>query len=89
MGGYEREHGEDMPDGKGNSTRAIQDDADIQIVQAQYRVLAVVVDERFLEGKKIIFSQKLQLKNKALFRSSVLTKYDIDNLYSELVLFNI
>ncbi|MEJ2627400.1 MAG: hypothetical protein P8078_02410 [bacterium] len=58
-------------------------------VCTQYRVLAMVIDERFMEGKKIIFSQKLRLKNKALFRSSVLSKYDIDNLYSELVLFNI
>lgn len=56
---------------------------------SKFKVLAIVVDERFLDGKKIIFSKKLKLKNKPLFRSQELIKYDIDNLYSELILFNI
>ncbi|MFO7891227.1 MAG: hypothetical protein R6V04_12925 [bacterium] len=54
-----------------------------------FKVLAIVVDERFLGDKRIIFSKKLILDNKPLFRSSKLNKYDIDNLYSELILFNI
>jgi len=56
---------------------------------AQFKVLAVVIDERFIEDRKVTFSKKLNLKNKPLFRSHELTKYDIDNLYSELVLFNL
>ncbi len=56
---------------------------------SKFKVLAIVIDERFIEGRRVAFSKKLKLKNKPLFRSSELRRYDIDNLYSELVLFNL
>lgn len=55
----------------------------------KFKVLFTIADERFLGGKRIAFSKKLTLQNKPLFRSPLLTKNHIDNLYSELVLLNI
>lgn len=55
----------------------------------QFKVLTIVVDERYMGGDRIALSKKLRLDNQPLFRSPILTKFDIDNLYTELILFNL
>lgn len=52
-------------------------------------VLALSIDERLLKGRKVNFAITRRLPFPRLFYSKKVSRFDIDNIYSELILLNI
>lgn len=54
-----------------------------------YKIFFIIIEKRFLKGNNVSFSFTNKLCCYKVFKSNCLDKYDIDNLYSELILLNI
>jgi RimJ/RimL family protein N-acetyltransferase len=59
------------------------------VVGLKIKAIAMLVDERFLEGNAILWSYTCSLPNPRVYKSNSLEKSDLDLLYSELPILNI
>lgn len=54
---------------------------------ARLRVLAIIMDERLLKGRSVALTSTRRMISNRLVKSNQLGRFDIDNLYSELLTF--